>query len=514
MSRGKYARKHKRQLEQQVVQQENSPLFDEIFTNSYDFVNKFKAQDTDTQVEIVHILYNIIKNNEGGLSPQKKGNFYAEEARYLLSSIHKLAHFSYDRDVFYPIAREEKRLIRMECYGTINGRKDDELSYLFKYFRKNLQPGKYPTTAYRLMSSPSWKVFHQFETFRSIEKDMRKNLQKLGIHPDALQVMTVNDFCEVIFQSYKVDNSATSANFLPKHECLKNKQNRAIMKYAGAEFEAMLMKREVNGKPIDARVVKSYCDMMRRYGSDDVNSLVVTEREYNKRILEGIAKDELINFGIDVSTLKEGMPLPQEFIDYMVDNNKAELIMARDEEGRPLSKDGLPRMEDHHNLNVMLAGKGDTIVAANYPNNHISVDSRIHQGYLHWLGKTVKSGDGVELIYARLNAQDNKMRVLFGFDAEKDAIYCDLENNAEFRRRKVKDLKCKVNYFDMMQIRMQNETKVIEKHKIPCSRTYIQEGFRNLREIKNTDEYNKEAMRQVEKLLKTEYGAKKKGKGR
>ena len=147
MSRGKYARKHKRQLEQQVVQQENSPLFDEIFTNSYDFVNKFKAQDTDTQVEIVHILYNIIKNNEGGLSPQKKGNFYAEEARYLLSSIHKLAHFSYDRDVFYPIAREEKRLIRMECYGTINGRKEDELSYLFKYFRKNAQPWKYPTTA-------------------------------------------------------------------------------------------------------------------------------------------------------------------------------------------------------------------------------------------------------------------------------------------------------------------------------------------------------------------------------
>lgn len=514
MSRGKYSRKHKQQLEQKVEQQKNSPLFNEIFTDSYDFINKFKLLDIDTQIQIVHILNNIIKNNEEGLSPQRKGNFYSDEARYLLSSIHKLANFSYDRDVFYPIAREEKRLIRMECYGTINGRKDDELSYLFKYFRKNAKPEKYPTTAYRLLSSPSWKVFHQFETFRSIEKDMRKNLHKMGIHPEALQVMTVNDFCEVIFQSYKTDNSATSANFLPKHECLKNKQNRAIMKYAGTEFEAMLMKREVNGKPIDVRVVKSYCDMMRRYGSDDVTSLIVTEREYTKRILEGIAKDELINFGIDVSTLKEGMPIPQEFIDYMVDNNKAELIMARDEEGKPLSKEGLPRMEDHHNLNVMLAGKGDTIVAANYPNNHISVDARIHQDYLHLFGKTMKSGDGVEQIYARLNAIDSRMRVLFGFDAEKDALYCDLENNAEFRRRKAKDLKCKVNYFDMMQIRMQNEAKIIEKHKIPCSRTYIQEGFRNLREIKNTDEYNKEAMRQVEKLLKTEYIAKRKGKGR
>ena len=513
MSRSKYSRKHTQQLEQKVEKQPQSPLFDEIFTNSYDFINRFKSQDTDTQIQIVHILYNIVKN-EDGMSAQKRGNFYAEEARYLLSSIHKLAHFSYDRDVFYPLAREEKRLIRMECYGTINGRKDDELSYLFKYFRKNAKPGKYPTTSYRLMASPSWKVFHQFETFRSIEKDMRKNLQNMGIHPDALQVMTVNDFCEVIFQSYKTDNSATSANFLPKHECLKNRQNRAVMKYAGAEFEAMLMQREVNGKKIDERVVKSFCDMMRRYGSDDIGSLVVTERKYTKRILEGLAREELTCFGIDVSQLEEGMPIAQEFIDYMVDNNKAELIMARDEKGRPLSKEGLPRMEDHHNLNVMLAGKGDTIVAANYPNNHISVDSRIHQGYLHWLGKTVKSGDGVELIYARLNAQDSKMRVLFGFDAEKDAIYCDLENNAEFRRRKIKDLKCKINYFDMMQIRMQNEAKIIERHNINCSRSYIREGYRNLKEIKNTEEYNKEAMKMVEKLLKQQHIAKKKGKGR
>lgn len=513
MAGGKYARKHQLQHEKKVEEQKRSPLFDEIFTNSYDFINKFKAQEINTQIQIVHLLYNILKNEEG-LSPQKKGNFYAEEARYLLSNIHKLAHFSYDHDIFYPLAREEKRLIRMECYGTINKRKDDELSYLFKYFRKNLQPGKYPTTSYRLMASPCWKVFHQFESFRTLEKDLRKRLQKMGLNPDALQVMTVTDFCEVIFQSYKKSASDNSANFLAKQDCIKNKQNKAIMKHVGDEFEAMLMKREVNGKKIDERVVKAYCDKMRRYGSDDIGSLVVTERKYTQRILEGLARDELISFGIDVSQLKIGMPIPQEFIDYMVDNDKAELILARDEEGRPLGKEGLPQMEDHHNLHVMLAGKGDTIAAVNYPNNHISVDSRIHQDYLHLLGKTMKSGDGVEQIHARLNARDNRMRVLFGFDAEKDAIYCDLENTAEFRRRKVKDLKCKVNYFDMMQLRMQNEARIIEKYKIPCSRTYIQEGFRNLRELKNTDDYNKEAMRQVEKLLKSEYVAKKKGKGR
>ena len=61
---------------------------------------------------------------------------------------------------------------------------------------------------------------------------------------------------------------------------------------------------------------------------------------------------------------------------------------------------------------------------------------------------------------------------------------------------------------------MQNEGKIIEKHQIDCSRSYIQEGYRNLKEVKNTDEYNKEAMRQVEKLLRAQYYAKRKGKGK
>lgn len=513
MSRGKYARKHQKELEKNVNHNKSLPIFDDIFDDSFNFIHKFKALELDTQIQIVRLLHDIVKKEENTPSHGKE-KYYAEEARYFLSSIHKLTKCSYDRDIFYPLARDEKRLIRMECYGTINRRKEDELSFLFKYFRKNSSPGKYPQSSYKLLASPSWKVFHQFESFRSIEPDIRKHLQKTGIHPDALQVMTVNDFCEIIFQAYKVSNSDIIANFLPKNRCIKNKQNMAIMKCAGEEFENLLMKRKVNGKKIDERLVKSYCDMMRRFGCDDVNTLIVTERKFTKRILEGVARDELVNFGLDISKLEVGMPIPQEFIDYMVDNNKAELIMARDEDGRPLSKDGLPRTQDHHNQAVMLARKEDTIAASNYPNKHINVDERIHQMYLHLFDKVLRSGDDIEQIAARLNIQDTNMRVLLGFDAEKDAIYCDLENNAEFRRRKIKDLKCKVNYFDMMQIRMQNEGKIIDKHNISCSRSYIQEGYRNLREIKNTEDYNKEAMKQVEKLLKAKHFTRKKGRNK
>ena len=249
--------------------------------------------------------------------------------------------------------------------------------------------------------------------------------------------------------------------------------------------------------------------MMRRFGCDDLNLLVITERNYTERTL-----NDLSNAGFDVSKLQIGMPIEQSFIDYLVDNNKADLILARDENGIPLSKDGLPQTQYHHNHSVMLARKEDTIAACDYPNNGVNVDVRIHQEFLHRFDKVMHSGGGVEQISARLNIQNKNMRVLLGFDAEKDALYCDLENTPEFRRRKVKDLKCKVNYFDMMQKRMQNEGKIIEKHQIDCSRSYIQEGYRNLKEIKNTDEYNKEASRQVEKLLRAQYYAKRKGKGK
>ena len=509
MSRGKYARKHQRQLEESVIKSKQSPLLDEFFDDSYNFISKFKQLNTDTQLEIVRLLHNIVKKEENSPSYGEEKH-YAEDARYFLNNIYKLAGCSYDHSNFYPLATDEKRLIRMECYGTINRRKECELGFLYKYFRKKSEPEKYSQSSYKLLASPSWKVFHQFESFRSIEPNIRKYLHKSGIHPDALQIMTVSDFCDVIYHAYKKDDNDIVANFLPKTECIKSKQNRAIMKYAGKEFEALLMKRRTSDdKPIDERAVKSYCDMMRRFGCDDLNLLVITERNYTERTL-----NDLSNAGFDVSKLQIGMPIEQSFIDYLVDHNKADLILARDENGIPLSKDGLPQTQYHHNHSVMLARKEDTIAACDYPNNGVNVDVRIHQEFLHRFDKVMHTGGGVEQISARLNIQNKNMRVLLGFDAEKDALYCDLENTPEFRRRKVKDLKCKVNYFDMMQKRMQNEGKIIEKHQIDCSRSYIQEGYRNLKEIRNTDEYNKEAMRQVEKLLKAQYYAKRKGKGK
>lgn len=499
MSGGKYAKKHQKQKEQEkqtAVARVSAPL-SEFFDDSFNFIKIFKTKNVDTQIYIVRVLHDIIKKDEQKPS-HGKDKYVVEQARYFLSSIHKLANCSYDHDIFYPLAKDEKRLIRMECHGTIDRRRDDELSCLYKYFQKRAAPKLYPASNYRLANSPSWKVFHQFESFRSIEPKIRKYLRKSGIHPDALSVMTVNDFCDVIYHTFKTSSSDLAVRFLDHKDTIRGRQNLQVMQYCGNEVERLLLK-----KGIDYRCVKSYCDMVRRFGTTDINSLVVTERQFTPRIL-----NDLANKGFDVSQFKPKMPIPQSFIDHMIDNGYGDLLLARDKKGNPLDKSKLPRMEDHHNKSVMLARKEDTIAATNYPNNHISVDARIHHQYLHLFDTVMHSGN-IEQISSRLNVQDGTMRVLLGFDAKEDAIYYDLEQTEEFQKRKTEDLKCKVNYFDMMQKRMQNEAKIIQKHKIPTSKAYVKEGLTSLREIKDTSEYNKAAMRQIEKLLKEGLSSKK-----
>ena len=88
MSRGKYARKHQRELEKSVNESQQSPLLDDIFDGSYNFISKFKTLDTDTQLEIVRLLHNIVKKEENSPSSGEEKH-YAEDARYFLNNIYK-----------------------------------------------------------------------------------------------------------------------------------------------------------------------------------------------------------------------------------------------------------------------------------------------------------------------------------------------------------------------------------------------------------------------------------------
>lgn len=490
MSRGKYARKHRREHEKKASQNGHSPLYIEGFKNIDDFINVFRKLDINTQREIFDQLYEVVRREE--ISPSKgRERFYASKARAYLGKIVELSGCKYENNVSIPLATDEKRLIRMDSHGSISKRKDRSLSFIFDYFLKRAEPEKYSSRMYRLSSSPSWRVFRQFESFRSIEKDVRAYLQKSGIHPDALKAMTVNDFCEVIYRAFK-DRDSETAHFLQGGKYTKNGFVKELMKYAGKDLEQYLIER----RGLDVRVVKSFCDKMRRYGSTDLSTLVVTERVYTPRILHDLAEKE----GINVSKLEPGMPISQQFIDYMVDNDKAMLIAARDEKGRLLSKEGLPNVEAHHNNPVMLRSD-TTIAAANYFSNIVLVDDRMHRPFLHRFDRIMRLDEGqTQQLLSRLRIADCNVHVMLGFDGENDVICCNLENTPEARRRKEVDLKYKVNYFEMMRAREDNEKILVRKYRIPAPSSYVAENGVFAQNPKKSKKRNKDSVQGIEKL--------------
>ena len=119
---------------------------------------------------------NLIKE----LQEKKKQSGYAREfagmAEQHLQSIHKLTDSSLDEGIYEPLSHDEKRIIRMDCYGKIDLRKSYQLSPLYKYFKKNENLKQSKLSEYDLNNSPSWRVFRQFQSFRSISLKIKQFL--------------------------------------------------------------------------------------------------------------------------------------------------------------------------------------------------------------------------------------------------------------------------------------------------------------------------------------------------
>ena len=471
-------------------------IFD-ILSDQWKFEENFLNLSVDEQIEIVAVLHKIANNSE-----DKRNRKLADLAYQYLEIIHRLANAVYDTGNFIELARDEKRLIRMECYGTINRRKPHELSYLYNYFKKSENAVDAPMMVYHqcLKASPAWRVFHQFESFRTLEKDICRYLKKSRLDPNVLSALTINDYCDIIFNTYKQNDNSLVAEFLPAKKTVKGRRISDIIKYCEPQFKQLLV-----SKGNDIRCVQSLCNIMKRFGMYDVDRLIVTEINYTPRIIDDLAKA-----GYDTTNMLPGTPIEQEFIDHLLDINQGTLILARDENGKPLDKSLLPRLQDHHIHSVVLSNNLDTIAAVNYPNNGIEVDERIHQHYLHLFDCLIKSGN-IEKYYSRLNITDNRMRVLIGFNAKTDAIYFDLENNREFKRRKAMDRRCKVNYFQMMEERLYNEAKLVETYNIPYPKRIYASSSKKLQDNKNLYDFDTMKIGQAMSILRSQI---KKRKGR
>ena len=151
----------------------------DILLDPVNFKKKFISLNLDEQLAMNQLLAEISKHGEGA---NLKGfaKDFAEGAKYLLDNIHEIAGTEYDKGVFTKINRDEKRLICMECHGTINLRTPHQSSIFYKFFNKPENKGRWNLHAYEMKKSPMWRVFMQIESFRKITPTVKQYMCRKG----------------------------------------------------------------------------------------------------------------------------------------------------------------------------------------------------------------------------------------------------------------------------------------------------------------------------------------------
>lgn len=500
----KYARKHQiispkaneqqsaapHQAVKNKLSDDNQIIWD-ILSEPYHFEESFLNLSYQQQILMVVTLHDIIKNQEKNPLRGTAAEF-ADMAQIHLNKIHMLTDSSIDNGNFEPLADDEKRIIRMDCYGKINKRPDHQLSSIYKFFKDPKNAVKAKFTEYDLGNSPSWRVFRQFESFRSIEFRVKCYLYRQNINPDALKAMTVNDYCDVIYNTFVKADSRGTANFIAPEKNIRIRLIKAFMRHCGKDFEQLLI-----NKGNDPRCAASLCNAMRRFGHTDIDTLSITETHYTPRILSDLAKA-----GYDVSMVSTGDEIAQSFVNLLIDENKEDLILARDEKGRLIDRSKLPRLEVHHKHAVQFTSSNGYLAKANYPHNLLLVDSLMHKNYYHLFG-TVYKQNQMNNFYSRLNANNPYMVSILGFN-ERDSAYFNFENTQAFRKRESEDKRYVVNYLQEMENRMQNEIDISEKYHIPYNSSAIQNSNRIMNSLAEKSCEKSENMKRFAKWLSSQ----------
>ena len=304
--------------------------------------------------------------------------------------------------------------------------------------------------------------------------------------------MTVNDYCDVIYNSFKPDSENKAANFIDPQKNLRVRLVKDFMRHCGKQFEQQLIK-----KGNDPRCAISLCNAMRRFGHTDINTLIVTETNYTPRVLT-----DLERAGYDISDINVGDTIPTAFTNRLIDENKGFLLLARNENGLPLDKSSLPKLELHHKRAVQFTASSGYLAKANYPHNMLLAEAMMHRNYYHLFDAVYKQNQ-MNNFYQRLNASSPYMVSILGFN-EQDSIYYDFEKTISFKKREAEDKANVVNYMQEMEQRMQNEINIAEKYNIPYNNTAIQRSTAGLNFLTEKIGKNSENLQKFSKWLATQ----------
>lgn len=230
-------------------------------------------------------------------------NRYKNKDLYKQQLIQKFRRWGliYVEKKHYSLSYNEKHLIRMDFYGTVDEPSEYQLSEQYKknksdlppvYSRKqkkqlakqnslenvdtsvasanNLQQEEFELKDYNLDQSPVWRIIRTFPRFHAIENKVRIQMQRQKLNPDIIPYLNVYDYSDLLYHYFKRDNakqSGTASIFLGARQSfikdLFRKHEKWIRDYFKRKgyneryCEALIKAAKANGVTCDIEMKKT-----------------------------------------------------------------------------------------------------------------------------------------------------------------------------------------------------------------------------------------------------------------
>ena len=334
----------------------------------------------------------------------------------------------------YPLSREEKHIIRMDFYGSINQtekvppRTNLSERYLQFINAPQTQQAERPPQDYNLDASPTWQLFRQFPRFQKIESELKEQMHKMHIPAELLPAMNAYDFSDILYNYFKEDENSPKAHLFlgARKSFIKD-----FIRHNETAFRKYLTQTNVDKRYIDALV-----DEMKRLGK--TSNIMVMDPIKWKTLFKQYQKAGLIPTD-EVYT----PDVPQKYKELIKEHNDYFKVAVLDKEGKPLSG---PEFSVHHKTAVKDAATIPDLADVNkFENLCLTIDSPYHR-ILHSLDMT-QTIDKRESYKSRIYM--NKDIVFWGGFHPLFHIHYDYSQDARTLRQK------------------KNLTEWKEKHHIP-----------------------------------------------
>lgn len=445
--------------------EEETPFFNTA-ENSEEAILRLEQHNKKLAQKYLDILSSSINRQER--------DFIREEIKTLirtwgLTYVDDLEH--------YPLSREEKHIIRMDFYGSINQTEKNpprtNLSERYLQFINTPQfhQAELPSQDYDLDASPTWQLFRQFPRFQKIESELKEQMQKMRIPAELLPALNAYDFSDILYNYYKEDENSPKAHlFLGARKSFI----KEFIRHNETAFRKYLTQTNVDKRYIDALV-----DEMKRFGKTS-NIMVIDPIKW-KTLFKQYQKIGLIPTD-EVYT----PDIQQKYKDLIKEHNDYFKVAVLNKDGKPLSG---PEFSVHHKTAVKDAANIPDLADVNkFENLCLTIDSPYHR-ILHSLDMT-QTIDKRESYKSRIYM--NKDIVFWGGFHPMFHINYDYSQDARTLRQK------------------KNLAKWKEKHHIPTPQE-IKEAYSSyvegLNRSKNTKKKKNSSKNNTSNTLPAKYEA-------